>query len=74
MKGLACIWHYPAIGARLVAQGAARSSSAQSAINSSSCPKAAARCTPTGNPRADIPIGKDAAGWPEALKAAQKGE
>ena len=54
MKGLACIWHYPAIGARLMAQGCTSSRSAQSAISSSSFPKAAARCTPTGNPPADM--------------------
>jgi hypothetical protein len=40
----------------------------------SSWPKAAARWMPMGRPLADQPRGRLAAGWPEALKTAQKGE
>ncbi len=57
-------------GGRRWAQGDASSSSAQSAISSSSAPNRAARWMPTGSPSAVMWSGSDAAGWPVALKAA----
>ena len=65
---------YTCRGARRAAQGAAASTSAQRAISSSSAPKRAARWMPIGRPPAVMCSGSEAAGWPEALKAAQKGE